>query len=383
MFIYFNNAATTFPKPAAVVDAVNSCLASPPAEPGRSSNGVDPTRDCRRELASLFNVADPRQVILTPSATYAINMVIRGHLLAPPQSHVITTVLEHNSVLRPLQHLEHDQRIELTYIAPEADGRVDPQEILATIRPDTRLIVVTHASNVTGCIQPVEEIARTAADAGIPFLIDASQSAGAAPLDYGRLPGRVFVAFAGHKGLFGPSGIGGLIVPDGRLPQTFVGGTGVQSEKLLHPASLPIRHEAGTMNLPGIAGLTAGVRFVQEQGVDSLGRRRHVLVEMLRDKLSQFPQCRLSPLANGDGRAGIVSFTHDRWSVEDLGFVLSESFGIETRNGLHCAPMVHRHLGTAPHGSIRISVAEFNTEEDVEKLAGAMNILAGTECAKC
>ena len=190
MDIYFNNAATTFPKPATVIKAVESCLSKPPAEPGRTGRDADPTAACRQELAALFGVSDPRQVIITPSATYAINLVIRGHLLDRPQAHVITTVLEHNSVLRPLKHLELDRQIELTHVEPEADGRVDPRGMLTWIRPQTQLIAVTQASNVTGCIQPVEEIAAIAADAEIPLLIDASQSAGAIPLDYGRLPGR-------------------------------------------------------------------------------------------------------------------------------------------------------------------------------------------------
>ena len=231
MDVYFNNAATTFPKPATVVAAIEKCLTCPPDEPGRSGHGSDPTRTCRKELAALFNVSDPRQVVLSPSATHAINLVIRGHLLERPKSHAITTALEHNSVLRPLKHLERDRQIELTHVEPETDGRIDPSEILSLIRPETQLIAVTQASNVTGCIQPVEEIAAIADGAGIPLLIDASQSAGAIPLDYGRLPGRVFVAFAGHKGLFGPSGIGGLIVPDERLPQTVVGGTGRAKRK--------------------------------------------------------------------------------------------------------------------------------------------------------
>ena len=268
----------------------------------------------------------------------------------------------------------------MTHVEPEVDGRIDAANLLAAARPDTQLVAVTQASNVTGCVQPVEEIARLAADLEIPLLIDASQSAGAIGLDHGRLPGRVFVVAAGHKGLFGPTGTGVLIVPDDGLEQVVVGGTGVQSESPLHPAGLPIRYEAGTMNLPGIAGLTAGVRFVRDRGVEALGRQRHELVRSLRARLRRVAGCRLSPLAGEDGRSGIVSFTLDGWKAEDLGFALRESFDVETRSGLHCAPLVHRALGTLPDGNVRASVAEFNTEEDADRLAAAVAAL-GAPCA--
>jgi cysteine desulfurase / selenocysteine lyase len=373
--IYLNNAATTFPKPQTVVNAVHAALIAPPVEPGRAGGDVDPTRGCRETLADLFGVAEPRRVILTPSATHALNLVIYGRLLSRPGSHVVTTTLEHNSILRPLAHLRRNHGIRVTHLEPASDGRVDPAGLLEAARSDTRLIAVTHASNVTGCVQPVEDIALIAAEMGIPLLIDASQSAGSIPLDHGRLPGRVFVAAAGHKGLFGPMGTGVLIVPDERLAQVFVGGTGVQSDNPLHPSELPLRYEAGTMNLPGIAGLTAGVRFVQDRGVDNLGRHRHRLIHRLRNRLRSIDGCRLSPLANDDGRAGIVSLTLEGGKPDELGFALQASFDIETRIGLHCAPLVHRSLGTLPDGSVRASVAAFNTNEDVEALAEALTTL--------
>jgi cysteine desulfurase family protein len=381
MTTYLNNAATTFPKPIEVIEAVRASVENPPIEPGRSGGGKDPTKACRNELAELFNVPQPSQVILTPSSTYALNLVIRGFLLDREGGHCLTTVLEHNSVLRPLEHLRQSQGLTLTHVEPQADGSLNPNDLLASVQEDTRLIVVTHASNVSGCVQPVDQIAREAAEIDVPLLLDISQSAGAVELDYDSLPGRVFVAFAGHKGLFGPTGVGGLIVPDDRLPQTFVGGTGVQSENPLHPAELPIRYEAGTMNLPGIAGLAAGVRFVKEQGVAELGRHRNELVHGIRRRLDQLPGIRLSPLADDDGRAGIVSLTLKGWPPEDLGYLIQESFGIETRSGLHCAPKTHRSLGTSPEGSVRVSVAAFNTEDDVDRLATALETAVGVQCA--
>ncbi len=380
MPVYLNNAATTYPKPAEVAAAVHRSLAEPPIEPGRTGRGCDPVQECREELADLLHVADPRHVTLLPSATYALNAVILGLLGEQRDAHAISTVLEHNSVLRPLEHLRRFRGLRLAYVEPESNGRVAPADIAAEIDSHTRLIAITHCSNVTGCIQPIAEIAEMAAAAGIPLLIDASQSAGAVAIDYGRLPGRVFMAMAGHKGLYGPAGVGVLVVPDMELPQTIFGGTGVRSESPLHPKDLPLRHEAGTANLPGIAGLCAGVRFVKAQGIDGLGHHRHRLVTMLREELLRLPGCRVSPLADDDGRAGIVSLKLEGWLPDELGRVLGEAFGIEVRTGLHCAPRIHASIGSAPLGNVRISAGAWNTEEDVGALVMALQTIS-TSCA--
>jgi selenocysteine lyase/cysteine desulfurase len=253
-----------------------------------------------------------------------------------------------------------------------------PGAIAQAITRDTRLIAVTHASNVTGSIQPVEEIAALAAEADVPLLIDASQSAGAIPLTYRRLSGRVYIAFAGHKGLLGPPGTGGLVLADGKdLPQLIIGGTGVRSESLFHPPELPLRHEAGTANLPGVVGLLAGVRTACARGVKTEGAHRHHLVERLRSQLETVGGVRVLPLARNDGRAGVVSFTIDGWTPEEVGYALQKSFGIITRSGLHCAPFVHRVYGTTPLGTVRASVGRANTEEHVDVLAAAVAHLAG------
>lgn len=377
---YLNNAATTYPKPPEVLAAVRCALTDLPVEPGRSGHGPNPVEQCRRNLAELFLVADHRQIAVLPSATYALNAVILGLLGDQPGLHAVTTALEHNSILRPLEHLRHERGLRITCVQPRTDGCVTPIDIATEIDCNTQLIAITHASNVTGCIQPIAEIAEIAATVGIPLLIDASQSAGAVELEYDRLPGRVFVAMAGHKGLYGPPGVGILIVPDNTLRQTVFGGTGIRSESMSHPTDLPLRHEAGTMNLPGIAGLCAGVQFVKEHGVDALGRHRNRLVTLLRDRLRELPHCRLSPLANEDGRAGIVSFRLEHWLPDELGQVLYESFGIEVRAGLHCAPLAHTAIGTAPLGNVRVSVGVSNTEQDIETLAEALNTIT-TSCA--
>jgi len=380
MAIYFNNAATTYPKPPPVLAAVERALRALPTESGRCSGGSDPTTLCRAQLAQLFDVPDPCQVILTPSATYAANLVLHGLLqgCGAPEArpvHVVTTALEHNSILRPLEHLQDRGGVTVAHLAPAEDGRIQPHDVSRALRPETALLAVTHMSNVTGVIQPIEQWAALAAQHGIPLLIDAAQSAGVVPLSWKRLPGRVFVVFAGHKGLYGPTGTGGLIVPDARLSPSFVGGTGVLSESRLQPDRLPLRYEAGTPNLPGIAGLCAGVRFVLERGVVELGAARHRLVRALRAGLASLPTLRLSPWADQDGRGGVVSFAATGWTAGELSYALLESFAIHTRAGLHCAPRAHATLGMPADGSVRVSVGAFNTEEEVEQFLHAIRAL--------
>ncbi|MBN1659062.1 MAG: aminotransferase class V-fold PLP-dependent enzyme [Anaerolineae bacterium] len=369
--IYLNNAATSFPKPTTVVEAVSRWLLEPPADPGRESSIVeDPLATCRAELAALFGVEDPNRLALLSSATHAINLVI--HALVKPGSHVITTMLEHNSVLRPIAHRQQSQGVTVTHVWPDPTGQISAEAVAAAVTKDTSLIVMTHASNVTGSIQPTAEVAEIAAGAGIPLLVDAAQSAGAIPIVHQHLPGQVYIAFAGHKGLLGLPGTGGLVLADRHLPQLIVGGTGVRSESLLHPPDLPLRHEAGTPNLPGVVGLLAGVRAVRARGVEVEGAHRHHLVERLRVKLERVKGVRLLPLSGNDGRAGIVSFAVDGWAPEEMGYVLRTSFGIITRSGLHCAPLIHQVTGTAPLGTIRASVGPANSPEQVDALAAAV-----------
>jgi len=334
--------------------------------------GMNISSECRLELARLFSVPNPEHIALSSGATSSLNQVIQGLLSEQTNAHVLATRLEHNSVIRPLEHLRLAGKISVEYLIPDLDGVVSDDCIFDAIKADTRLICVTHASNVTGNIQPVERIASVAERSGIPLLIDASQTAGAVNLCYNKLPGRVFVVFAGHKGLFGPAGTGGMILPDDKLPQTVFGGTGIRSELLLHPTELPLRHECGTANLPGISGLTEGVRFVLERGVEVLGNHRKLLVDYLRNELKKIHGVRLSPLAGNDGRAGIVAFCLDGWSPEESGMILRDAFRIETRDGLHCAPLTNPCPGFQTSGSTRVSFSHFNTRENVEALVKAV-----------
>ena len=369
--VYLNHAATSFPKPRAVMEAVVRWFEQPPVDAARGGDaGCDPVTPCRQQFAQLLGVTDPGRVVLLPSATHALNLVVAG--LAAPGSHVVTSVLEHNSLLRPLAHRERDHGVAVSYLGVDEEGMIDPGQLVRALRPHTSLVALCHASNVTGAIQPVAELAAVAAGAGVPLLLDAAQTAGALDICHRDFPGRVFVAFAGHKGLLGPPGVGGLVIPDGKLPQTVVGGTGIRSESLLHPAELPLRHEAGTPNLPGLAGLLAGVQHVRNHTPASLGAHRAELVTRLRHALQTVAGVRLLPLAGDDGRVGIVAFSLEGWAPDQAGFVLRESFGIEVRAGLHCAPLVPGALRVDPRGTVRASVGWSTTREDVDALVAAV-----------
>ena len=372
--IYLNNAATSYPKPAAVRRAVTHALEAIPEDPGRTIGGKNSVDSCRQQIATLFEVADPRQIVFTSSATAALNMALRGFLEGG--GHAVTSEVEHNSVLRPLSHMARQYRVTLTVLSPNEDGVVTPDALARVLHAKTRLVVLSHASNVLGTIQPVHELAEIAAEKGVPFLIDAAQSGGAVPLGYTALPGQSYLAFTGHKGLLGPSGTGGLVVPDDTLAQTVFGGTGIRSESALHPEELPLRHEAGTHNLPGIAGLCAGVTHLLESGVEAAGGRRNDLVLAIRSGLRKIPGAVLYPLANRDGRAGIVSFNLTGVPPMEIGFTLQEVFGIHVRAGLHCAPLIHKRLHTYPRGTVRVSVGSDNTMDDVARFLEAMHLIS-------
>jgi selenocysteine lyase/cysteine desulfurase len=373
--VYLNHAATSYPKPPEVVAAVRAALDLPPGDESRGGRGTDPRAPCRAAVAELVAAPSSSHVALLPSATHALNLVIAG--LTEDGGRVVTTVLEHNSVLRPLAHRHRDRGATLCFVAPEHDGRLEASRMRDALAVPTALIAMTHVSNVSGAVQPVEAVAEIAAAAGVPLLVDASQSIGCVDIRHADLPGRVFLAFAGHKNLLGPPGVGCLVVPDDTLAQSIVGGSGIRSESPLHPEELPLRHEAGTPNSPGIAGLLAGVRAVAGRGVQAEGEHRSQLVAFVRHRLAATPKVRLLPLAGDDRRAGIVSFTLDGWDSESLSYTLRESFAIETRGGLHCAPRAHEFFGCGRAGAVRASFGVSSTTLDAEALVDSISRVAG------
>ena len=376
--VWMNNAAGSFPKAPGVVEAVRDALSAPPREPGRHAgddDGANPFEESRRLLASLFGVPDPERVILLPSATIALNTAVHG--CAPHGGRVVTSALEHNSVLRPARLYSKGMGSELEILNPGPEGVITPEIVGGALAAGTAAVVLTHGSNVTGAVQPVEAVAEVCAERGVPLIVDAAQTAGCVRLDAGALPGRVFVAFAGHKGLLGPPGVGGLLVPDDEMAPLLVGGTGHKSESLTQPPGLPIRYEAGTPNTPGVAGLAAALRYIDERGIESLGEAKALLVRELLSSLPRIPGIKLTPSPSRDARVGIVSFVHDSWAPTELAHLLRESFGVETRGGLHCAPLVHEIQGTAPAGCVRLSVGPFNTLDQVGMLIEALSAIKG------
>jgi len=324
---------------------------------------------CREALCTLFHTTNPGRVILCSGATEAMNMAIFG--LLGGNGHVITTQKEHNAVLRPLYFLRDRGLIDLDILPYHPHRGIDVDGLAQRIRDDTRMVAVCHASNVTGHVQPLEEVHALCADLQLPLLIDAAQSVGAVDFDVSTLPGSVWV-FTGHKALLGPPGTGGMVVGEevALSPWKF-GGTGFRSERESMPDEWPQRLEPGTPNYPGIAGLCAGVEYLLEHGIDRLGARRTACVETLCRYLGPSEYACHSEAAAGNP-CGIVSFSLDSLSCEDIGYILYHSYDIRVRTGLHCAPLIHHALGTYPDGTVRASFSCFTTTPETDSLIGAL-----------
>ena len=376
--IYLDNAATSFPKPPAVCAAIDGVLRTAAANPGRGGHrmAVEAARvvaQARQWLATLINAPEPRQVVFTLNGTEALNLALRG--LLRPGDHVITSRMEHNSVARPLRRLERDG-VEVTRVAADGQGRVDPADIAAAFRPNTRLVALTHASNVCGTVLPITEVGRHCCERNVRFLVDAAQTAGIFPIDVQEQEIDL-LAMPGHKGLLGPTGTGALYLAPGLVLEPLrYGGTGSQSESEEQPDLLPDRYESGTVNTVGIAGLGAGVQFILETGVETICAREQGLVARLLQGLAAIEGVRLYGPPPGEHRAAVVSFNIGQWDPNDAAAVLDESFGIACRPGLHCAPLAHETLGTLPNGTIRFSPGYFTPDEEIDTALAAVRRLA-------
>ncbi len=368
--IYLDNAATSWPKPDCVSEAMVRFMRDVGASPGRSGHrlALEAERvrlDAREALAELFGLADPLRIIFTHNATTALNLAIRG--LLPPGSHAVATGMEHNAVLRTLRALE-PAGVTTSLAACEPDGTLDPGRVKDLIQPSTRLIIATHASNVCGTVLPIGALGQLARELGITFLVDAAQTAGGWPIDMSA-DAVDLLAFTGHKALLGPTGTGGLAIsPDfdiGRLPPLVCGGTGSRSEHEVQPDFLPDKYEAGTANMVGLAGLGAAVRYVLNRGVNGIREHEARLTRRLIDGLRGLAGVRVRGTLDSGRQTAAVSFTVAGRSASDIAAALDESFGVLCRPGLHCAPRAHRTLGTLPEGTVRFSPGVFTTEADV------------------
>ncbi len=376
MQIYFDNAATSHPKPYCVVQAVKRALTEANANPGRSGHraAIEAGRivlDCRERLATLLGAGDAMRVVHCFNCTDALNLAIKGSLHVG--DHVVATCLEHNSVLRVLYALAQRGRITLTLVSPGPDGFVDPEDVRSALTPATALIVCTHASNVTGAIQPVAAIGQVAKAAGVRYLIDGAQALGGMPVDVKAL-GCDLYAFPGHKSLLGPQGTGGLYIAPGiRLNPLREGGTGTDSHSLLQPETLPERYESGTVNLPGIAGLAAGCEYVASR-LSQIMMQERELTQALYEGLNAMEGVTLYSPAQEAGRAGIVCFNVGDLPSAQAADALARR-DIAVRGGLHCAPEAHRFLGTLRRGAVRASIGHANTFEEVERFLQAVRAL--------
>jgi cysteine desulfurase family protein len=332
---------------------------------------VDRTRE---KLACFFGAPDPKGVIFANNATDALNLAIQG--LLNFGDHVVSSRMEHNSVLRPLYHLRQRGMIEYDLVPFDGNGFIDPQEVTRAIRRNTKLVVLCHASNVLGTIQPIPEIGRLCAERGVPLLIDAAQSAGVIPIDMAAWKISA-IAFTGHKSLLGPTGIGGLIIhPELDVQATRFGGTGVDSKSLMHTQTFPHRLECGTLNFMGIIGLSGGLDFVIGEEPQTIHRREMDLLTRLRDGLYGLERIELYCGESLSDHVGLITGNVKRMDPADVGAILDADFGIAARTGLHCAPMVHEALGTYPHGGVRFSVGPFNTMADIDRAIEAMSAIA-------
>lgn len=387
--IYLDNAATSFPKPEPVIAAIADYMTHCGVAAGRGNSRQATELDariaaCRSGLARLIGASSSQEIVFTFNGTDSLNLAIHGCLL--PGDHVVTTELEHNSVLRPLRDWEVRHAVQVTHVAPDSNGRIDPARVREALRPNTRLVAVTHASNVTGVIQPIreigEEIAKSRALNSSPggrevlYLVDAAQTAGHVPIDVQEAHIDLLCC-SGHKGLLGPLGTGVTYIRSSRVAEIRPfrqGGTGSQSESLDQPTSSPDKYESGNPNAAGLVGLAAAVDWIEAQGVATLKARTQPLLTLLYEGLTANPRVRvLSPDPRQVDNAGVLSFIVEIIDPRITASILDGHFGIEVRAGLHCAPLVHRTLGTADSGgTVRASVGPFTTEADIDALCTAL-----------
>ncbi|KEI83538.1 aminotransferase class V-fold PLP-dependent enzyme [Clostridium botulinum] len=378
MKVYLDNAATTYPKPEKVYSSILNYMKNVGASPGRGGYENALTGDrmvykCRQSLINLFNFNKIENVVFTSNITASLNILIKS--IVKDGWHVITSSMDHNSVIRPLVSLEKSNKIELDILNCSEEGLINIEDFKNAIKDSTKLVVLSHASNIVGTIQPLEAIGKICKEKGIYFIIDSAQTAGVLPLNFQNLNCNA-LAFTGHKSLLGPQGIGGFIIDDelNNIATNFIeGGTGSLSESTLQPDFLPDKFESGTMNTPGIAGLLAGIEYINEEGLNAIKEREEYLSREFIDGLLNIDSVKVYGPLDASLRTATISINSSKIDNSELGFLLDSEFGIMVRTGLHCAPLAHKTIGSFPQGTLRFSFGAFNDIKDINYALYALN----------
>lgn len=376
--VYLDNAATTYPKPEKVYSSILNYMKNVGASPGRGGYENALTGDrmvykCRQSLINLFNFNKIENVVFTSNITASLNILIKS--IVKDGWHVITSSMDHNSVIRPLFSLEKSNKIELDILNCSKEGLINIEDFKNAIKDSTRLVVLSHASNIVGTIQPLETIGKICKEKGIYFIIDSAQTAGVLPLNFQNLNCNA-LAFTGHKSLLGPQGIGGFIIDDelNNIATNFIeGGTGSLSESTLQPDFLPDKFESGTMNTPGIAGLLASIEYINEEGLNAIKEREEYLSREFINGLLNIDSVKVYGPLDASLRTATISINSSKIDNSELGFLLDSEFGIMVRTGLHCAPLAHKTIGSFPQGTLRFSFGAFNDIKDINYALYALN----------
>lgn len=370
MKLYLDNAATSFPKPPSVYNDMITFMKDNGSSPGRGSytNAIESSKlvlQCREALCELFNFPKSENVIFTSNITHSLNILLRGSL--NKGDHVITSSMEHNSVLRPLHELKDSLGIELDILQCDINGLISVEDFKKLIKPNTKLAVFTHSSNIVGTIEPLESMGEICKNNHIYFIADMAQSAGAIDVDFEKL-NLSALAFTGHKSLLGPQGIGGFLLTDefnNHCHSIFSGGTGSASSELIQPDFLPDKFESGTLNTPGIVGLYSGIKFILKEGLTSIENKKQLLNSLLIEGLCNMDDVIFYGLKDSSLRTSAISLGFKDRDISEVAYLLDSQFGIMTRTGLHCAPLAHKTIGTYPFGTLRLSPGYFNDEKDI------------------
>lgn len=378
MQIYVDNAATSFPKPDCVYNDMLNYMKNIGGNPGRGAStsslkGNKIIFQCRNAICDLFNFPDTKNVIFTSNITMSLNILIKG--IVKPGWHVITSSMDHNSTLRTLNELNSKGIIELDILKCNEFGEIDISDFKSKIKDNTKLVTLSHGSNIIGTIQPLSLIGEICKNHDIFFIIDSAQTAGVLELDFHKLNCNA-LAFTGHKSLLGPQGIGGFIIDDSMndiCSPLIVGGTGSVSSDIIQPKFLPDKFESGTVNAPGIAGLLSGINFIKNEGVSTIKEHEDYLTQKFIDGILNIPIMKVYGYLNTENRTSTISINSSKIDNSELGFILDSEYNIITRTGLHCAPLAHKTIGTYPNGTLRFSFGYFNDDKDISYILSSLN----------